>query len=1480
MRPSHPRLTRLARAGLGLTLATAVLAVLPAPATAAEGDTSPAASTRSQTDRAPQLRPNGLSTNGIASPVDVEGTPLFGWHVGSARQSAYRIVVASTPAGATAGEGDVWDSGTVSSDEQRGVPFAGPALATSERYFWAVQTWDGSGAPSGWSEPAQFGTGPGASWSGSAPVWAPSADRNWTDYTVEADVTVVQNAATLTFHATSTTAFNMWQLRADTDVLRTHQGTTLIEEVPLGFDLVEGETHRLRIETRGASVTTFVDDVPIRTTAAYTAHPSGGVGFRTGLTEQARFDDLSVVDSRGSVLYRNDFSAGAPELSSLSVADGELVVAAGRNDLVAGSWSAYELRARLRVDEVAAGLTFRADGAGNSYMWQFRGADNRLVPHRQTNGVYATLGSAVNLPTGTLAVGKTVEVRIRVLGSTYTTFIDGVQVDSRSDTSYRRGFIGVRNGNSEVATLDDLRVTDLLSGATLIEEDFDNGAAVFGCGSGSGGALTVGKGQACLQAGLTNDWAFLRGEVLLEDKEIAWASLFATGANARTAKQYVHKVYVNGSFVGLGPTQPIAGETRYDGFDVTGLLRSGTSNAVAALAYTTNMRKFQAELVVEYVDGARTVFGSGEDWTALNGERVFPEAGSIGVAAYFRAPKENLDARRFPFGFDEPGYDDSAWVPAAQTTPLGTLAATPTDKVEEQLHEAVSVEQRGPGHYVLDFGRTWIGGVSYDIASGTDGARVDLRFGEVRNADGSVRYNLATGNNYQDVVTLKDGPQTLETWGARVFRYVEVVGAPEAVTADTLRALALVYPFDPDASTFTASDDDLEQVYQLSKNSIESLNLNFYTDSWTRERTNYEADGYLQQMSTLYLMDDLSLARYSMDYFKNNRTWPTEWPLYVVLAVRDAWRQTGDLTQVRDYYANLVDKLPTEWVDPATGLVGKTFRSDGCNSQTDCDIVDWPAATERDGYRFRTFNTVVNALAYRAYRDMAELAGALGRTEDQTTWTGVAGRLRDAMNERLYDPATGSYDDGLDSSLVRSGHSALHASAFPLAFGVPEPGAQTAAVADHVSSLGMRCSVYCAAFVVKGLYDGGNGQAALDLLTATGTRSWMNMIALGAGSTMEAWDPSLKGNLTYSHPWAASPAFTVPAGLFGIQPASAGYDTVTVAPQPGDLEWGTIVTPTVKGSIGAAFDRTSTGELRVVASVPGNTRATVSVPTSATTATTLYVDGQPRTLTPVDGRLVVRNLSLGCHLLSPEESTDLGDHLATVCDRPLAQGATVVSQVDPVGDDGWSGAGSTLTLTLSGSTDAVVEYRLPGGEWSVYDGPVDLPAGSYEVATRARDAEGVIVTSATTPVRVDPVAPSVTATLDGRTVTATATDADSGVALVEHSLDGGDWTAHTAPLVLDDAAHSVEVRATDVAGNVSPIRRLDVPAGGERPPWWLTARGHDRSGARGTALGMVLRTGDGHPRRLGRLGLPDARAGTRRRAVDPLPRAGRRRRGG
>lgn len=152
----------------------------------------------------------------------------------------------------------------------------------------------------------------------------------------------------------------------------------------------------------------------------------------------------------------------------------------------------------------------------------------------------------------------------------------------------------------------------------------------------------------------------------------------------------------------------------------------------------------------------------------------------------------------------------------------------------------------------------------------------------------------------------------------------------------------------------------------------------------------------------------------------------------------------------------------------------------------------------------------------------------------------------------------------------------------------------------------------------------------------------------------------------------------------------------------------------------------------------------------------------------------------------------------------------VTALVTDAGGGGWYGADAALTLSGSAPT---LQYRLGSGAWTTYTAAVPLPAGSYDVAWRARSANLQWSEVSTRPVKVDAAVPTVSSSLAGRVVTLAAADAGgSGVAAVEYHLEGGGWQAYAGPVTLDALAHTVSYRATDVAGNTSGVQTLAVPA--------------------------------------------------------------------
>lgn len=89
--------------------------------------------------------------------------PRLSWVLESAargeRQTAYRILVASSAAQLKRNDADLWDSGRVASAEQNQITYAGKSLAANAECFWKVQVWNQDAKASRWSAPARWGVG-------------------------------------------------------------------------------------------------------------------------------------------------------------------------------------------------------------------------------------------------------------------------------------------------------------------------------------------------------------------------------------------------------------------------------------------------------------------------------------------------------------------------------------------------------------------------------------------------------------------------------------------------------------------------------------------------------------------------------------------------------------------------------------------------------------------------------------------------------------------------------------------------------------------------------------------------------------------------------------------------------------------------------------------------------------------------------------------------------------------------------------------------------------------------------------------------------------------------------------------------------------------------------------------------------------------------------------------------------------------------
>ncbi len=106
---------------------------------------------------AANLTVRGLKCEYRSTPLGIDQVPpRLSWLLESKergeKQTAYRILAASTPEKLKEGIADLWDSGEVAASDSIHVPYGGSPLASGQRVYWKIRAWDRNHKPSAYSD--------------------------------------------------------------------------------------------------------------------------------------------------------------------------------------------------------------------------------------------------------------------------------------------------------------------------------------------------------------------------------------------------------------------------------------------------------------------------------------------------------------------------------------------------------------------------------------------------------------------------------------------------------------------------------------------------------------------------------------------------------------------------------------------------------------------------------------------------------------------------------------------------------------------------------------------------------------------------------------------------------------------------------------------------------------------------------------------------------------------------------------------------------------------------------------------------------------------------------------------------------------------------------------------------------------------------------------------------------------------------------
>jgi alpha-L-rhamnosidase len=684
------------------------------------------------------------------------------------------------------------------------------------------------------------------------------------------------------------------------------------------------------------------------------------------------------------------------------------------------------------------------------------------------------------------------------------------------------------------------------------------------------------------------------------------------------------EVEINGTRIGSEELTPgwssYRHRLRYATFDVTNLLVDG-ANAIGVWlgdgwwrgrlgyaggefdVYGSDLAALvQLEMVT--ADGEVLTVASDATWTAGPGPILCSDL----------YDGEQFDARRHDRDWSRPGFAGGGWTPVRTQPANASVLVAPTGPPVRCVGELrpVTVEDKGNGRWLLDFGQNHSGRLRIDV-DGPSGATVRLRHAEVLQ-NGEIHTETLRTAMATDELILGGGPMRWEPrFTIHGYRYAEISGWPGQLNHGDVVS-RILHSDMRRLGWFEVSDPRLQRLHE---NVVWSLRSNFVdvpTDCPQRdERLGWTGDLQVFAPTAAFLYDAAGLlSSWLRDLAAEQREFgwvppyvpylplppwtgfpkdPTAvWGDVAVLAPDVLHHQTGDRDLLRRQYDSA-----RGWLAHVEAAAGPDRICEGT-----VQLGDWldPNAPGDDPTKAMTDPALV-ATAYFAHsaRRLSAVATAIGERDDAARYAALADEVRTAFVDRYLETSGRMSDDTQTAYALTT--------AFDLWPDDESRRRGTARLAELVRASNGRIATGFAGtpVVLFALSSSGHLTDAYRLLECTDPPSWLYAVRMGGTTIWERWDSLLPdgtvypGSMTsFNHYALGAVADWMHRVVAGIEAVAPAWRRIRFAPKPGGSLTRAAarhLTPYGEASIRWWLDA---DRLRVTIHVPVGTEATVELP--------------------------------------------------------------------------------------------------------------------------------------------------------------------------------------------------------------------------------------------------------------------------------------------
>ncbi|MBD3183212.1 Bacterial alpha-L-rhamnosidase [Candidatus Poribacteria bacterium] len=482
---------------------------------------------------------------------------------------------------------------------------------------------------------------------------------------------------------------------------------------------------------------------------------------------------------------------------------------------------------------------------------------------------------------------------------------------------------------------------------------------------------------------------------------------------------------------------------------------------------------------------------------------------------------------------------------------------------------------------ILDFGKVITARAELNI-EGSAGGTVDIGYAE-RLIDGN--FNIAMECEFADRYIMKEGMQRFESFTWKSFRYMKLRFRKclQQVKIHSIRGVISTYPYE-EKGKFESSDKELNQIFEISRETIRLCSNEFLMDTPWREQAQWLGDVALVTLPAIYACfgDEKLTGKFLRQSGSNqhptgmisnvsnkvNHSWQGAIPDYSLWWVMGLWYHyiyTGHEKWINQLYPQALRVIYAH-----INYVNKRGLIEDMPYWVFIDWSDVDRAGECTAY---------NAIFYGALEAILKMAQFKGDIYTQKMAQETMSLMKANFQERLFDPERGCFADAcIDGVLSQkiSEHGNFAAINWDLCNTETAEKIISAFYEERSIENFTEAQPFFMTIVLRALDHMGRFDLALRLIHE---RWGKRMVAKGVTSVLEEWyengswrSGDFNGFLrTHSHAWSAIPAEFLIKNLMGLEILEPGCGKIKLNPEKTDFDYHAVF-PTPKGLIEVNYE--------------------------------------------------------------------------------------------------------------------------------------------------------------------------------------------------------------------------------------------------------------------------------------------------------------------